>query len=88
MFDPSGKKPHDINDSLTPDLFFSQDNLDLAMMGFTDGLESLEEDPLEGVETNLLYSMDSLDLFLCTTDELEKEAERRKAQREAAEKKP
>ena len=86
MFDPSGKKPHDINDSLTPDLFFSQDNLDLAMMGFTDGLESLEEDPAEGLETNLLYSMDSLDLFLCTTDELEKEAERRKAQREAAEK--
>lgn len=82
MFDPSDKKMPDLNDCLTPDLFLSQDNLDLAMMGFLNGMDSLEEEPEEtGLESNLLYSMDSLDLFLCSSDELEKEAERRKARR-------
>lgn len=79
MSDPSHKNFPDLTAS--PDFLFSQDSFDLAVMGFTDGLDSLEEEPGPEMETNLLYSMDSLDLFLCSSDELEKEAARRRAEK-------
>ena len=80
MFNPSDKNNGIFDGDLASGPLFSQDDLDLAMMGFfANELDGAAEEPEEEeLETNLLYSMDNLELFLCTSDELEKEAARRR----------
>lgn len=59
----------------------SLDDLDLAMLGF--GLPTEDEEPEEEGEEKHYFDMDSMDFQLWMEEEVDKEAARRKAQKQA-----